>query len=115
MDSSDTSGRLAITPFLTYLETLLDQMDFAQEALTQTIAQVSSDTNDTLQLAEDFSDHSFQSVWQLNEHSFPYLSDLPVLSSSAESMYSCASHSSSLPELHFSYDADLEDSGPDSA
>lgn len=115
MDSSDTSGRLAITPFLSRLEILLDQVDFAQEALTRTITELSSDADHTLQLAKDFSEHSFQSVWQLNRYSFPYLSDLPALSSAAESIYSSVSSSSSLPELNFSYDADLEDSAPDSA
>ena len=92
-------------------------MEFAEEAITKAVTKVTSDASNTLTLAEQFSECSFQSVWQLNEPSFPFLSDLSVLSSSTEFLYSSTSRSSSMPELtplNYNYDADLEDSVPDS-
>lgn len=121
VDTSDTSGRLAITPILSHLEGVLDQLTFSEEAITKVVEQVVSDTSDTLELAEQYSEHSFMSVWQLNQPSFPYLSDLSSVSSTSESLYSTAH--SSMPDLQYTvdydtdveYDADTEDTVPASA
>lgn len=115
VDSFDTSGRLAITPILSHLESLLDQLTFSEEIITQVVAQVVSDASDTLELAEEYSEHSFMSAWQLNQPSFPYLSDVSSVSSSSESLYSTIC--SSMPDLQSSvdYDADTEDTAPASA
>lgn len=123
VDSSDTSGRLAISPILPHLESLLDQLMFSEEVITKVVAEVASDASDTLELAEQYSEHSFMSVWQLNQPSFPYLSDLSGFSSSSESLYSSTAYSS-MPNLQFSvdfddadtdYDADTEGAAPASA
>ncbi len=88
------------------VEGLLDQLQFAESAITKGLEHVNPESDDTFDLAAEFANMTFQSAWQLRENSFPYIHDIyfPSLSSSAESIYTSSTHSS-MPELM----SDVED------